>query len=94
MNVSADLIEVVAQRAAAIILAALQGQTDSLADQTVSPLGPLRHCAAVRRRIDRGQQGASIVGRRHLLTPEALQEELATATTATRPRRAGRLAAL
>ncbi|HKQ68264.1 MAG TPA: hypothetical protein VJT73_02955 [Polyangiaceae bacterium] len=45
-------------------------------DQTTSALGPRRHCRAVKRRIASGQSGAAIVGRRHLLSPEALAEEL------------------
>lgn len=45
-------------------------------DQSRSPLGPVRHCRAVKRRVERGEPGASIVGRKHLLSPEALQDEL------------------
>jgi hypothetical protein len=44
--------------------------------QTGSPLGPRRHCAAVDRRIAAGAPGAARVGRRALLSPEALREEL------------------
>lgn len=44
--------------------------------QDSSPLGRRRHCAAVRARVARGQAGAAIVGRRHLLSPEALREAL------------------
>ncbi|HOU24900.1 MAG TPA: hypothetical protein PLN42_11755 [Anaerolineae bacterium] len=45
-------------------------------DQQRSPLGKNRHCAAVRRRIAAGEPGAAIVGRRHLLSRDALDEEL------------------
>ncbi len=45
-------------------------------DQQSSPLGPRRHCAAVRRRMATGDSRASRVGRRFLLTQEALAEEL------------------
>lgn len=45
-------------------------------DQSASPLGSRRHCTAVKRRIARGEPGAAIVGRKHLLSPEALSEEL------------------
>ncbi len=48
-------------------------------DQSRSPLGSRRHHAAVRRRLARGLPGAAIVGRRHLLSSEALAEELARA---------------
>jgi hypothetical protein len=47
-----------------------------LVDQRGSPLGRNRHCAAVRRRIDEGKPGAWIVGRKYLLSVEALREEL------------------
>lgn len=42
-------------------------------DQSSSPLGPRRHCAAVRARITGGLPGAVILGRRFLLSPEAVQ---------------------
>ena len=45
-------------------------------DQHASPLGPRRHCAAVQKLVAQGKPGASIVGRRHLLSPEALEVEL------------------
>lgn len=44
--------------------------------QTNSELGARRHRAAVKRRLASGEGGAAIVGRKHLLTPEALREEL------------------
>lgn len=43
-------------------------------DQEGSPLGPRRHCAAVRARIAAGLPGATIVGRSFRLSPEALGE--------------------
>lgn len=46
-------------------------------DQHGSDLGPKRHCAVVRRRIQDDKRGAIIVGRRHLLSPEAYAEECA-----------------
>ncbi len=57
-------------------------QTGALAgyvDQAVSPLGPRRHRAAVLRRIAAGQPGAAKIGRRHLLSRDALEAELAAA---------------
>lgn len=54
-------------------------------DQRSSPLGPKRHCGAVRRRLAAAQGGAAHVGRRHLLSAEALAEELARLSA---PRRA------
>jgi hypothetical protein len=44
-------------------------------DQTESDLGPKRHCAVVRSRIKENEPGAIIIGRRHLLSPEAYAEE-------------------
>jgi len=46
-------------------------------DQKTSPLGPKRHCAAVRRRVAAGSSDAAIVGRRYLLAPAAITDELA-----------------
>ena len=52
-----------------------EGQPQMI-DQHASTLGPRKHCAAVKRRLAKGLPDASIVGRRHLLTPDALQQEL------------------
>jgi hypothetical protein len=46
-------------------------------DQSASPLGRRRHCAAVKRRIAAGEDGAALAGRRQLLSQEALDAELA-----------------
>lgn len=46
-------------------------------DQQSSPLGSRRHRACVRRRVQAGETGAAIVGRRFLLSAAALAEELA-----------------
>jgi|GEM_PF-1664484 len=48
-------------------------------DQSASPLGRKRHCAAVRTRVARGLEGAAVIGRRHLLSQVALGEVLAVA---------------
>lgn len=48
-----------------------------MTDQVSSPLGRKRHCAAVRRLVSAGKPGAAIVGRRHLLSADVLQAELA-----------------
>jgi hypothetical protein len=53
-------------------------------DQAGSPLGPRRHHKAVKTRVAKGRPGAAIVGRRSLLSPEALQEELQSLTTGAR----------
>lgn len=46
-------------------------------DQSKSALGPRRHCCAVKRRVALGDGSAAIVGRRHLLSQAAFNEELA-----------------
>ncbi len=46
-------------------------------DQQKSPLGRRRHCAAVRRMKAEGDARVFVRGRRHLMAPEALAEELA-----------------
>lgn len=53
-------------------------------DQSRSLLGRRRHCAAVRRRIAAGVDGAAVgVGRRYLLSEEAHAEELTKVGTST-----------
>lgn len=60
---------------------------DGMTPQSGSPLGPRRHCDAVKRRLAAGAGGAAKIGRRYLLTPAALQEELSqvSSTKAYRP---------
>lgn len=69
-----------AQELAKELAKELRSANDEWVSQVDSPLGNRRHCAAVRRRIERGAVDASIVGttsnRRFLLTREALNEEL------------------
>ncbi len=57
-------------------------------DQHASPLGSKRHNAAVRRLLGEGSAGAAKIGRRHLLSPDALAAELQRAShnrSATKP---------
>lgn len=54
-------------------------------DQRRSPLGAKRHCAAVRRLLADGLPGAAVVGRKHMLSAEALEAELQR--TSNRPRK-------
>jgi hypothetical protein len=62
-----------------------RGERRSWIPQTGSPLGSRRHCAAVDRRIAAGEPGAARVGRRRLLAPHALDEELARVSRGERP---------
>lgn len=59
-------------------LAAARHPVDSWRDQRDSPLGARNHCRAVRRRLEANPQdpGARILGKRFLLKPDALDEEL------------------
>lgn len=50
--------------------------------QGASPLGPRRHCAAVRRRLRDGADGAWVVGRDFYLSEQALTEEMSRGTKA------------
>jgi hypothetical protein len=75
------LVDELAQRVAAIVVARLREGDPGMVDQNASPLGRRRHCAAVKRRLARGEVGAAIVGRRHLLSAEALSEELGRVST-------------
>lgn len=57
----------------------LRSANDGWVSQVDSPLGPRRHCAAVRRRLERGEPGASHPDKkRFLLSREALLEEMQT----------------
>ncbi len=72
----APLLQEFARMVAREIVALQREEPPEMIDQHASPLGPRRHCAAVKRRLAKGLPDASIVGRKHLLTPEALQQEL------------------
>lgn len=73
----ATLVDEFAELVAHKVYTRLQQGTPGMVDQSNSPLGRRRHCSAVRRRQAEGKPGAAVVGRRHLLTREALAEELA-----------------
>ena len=84
------LADVIADRVAARLLG---DQRPGWMDQASSPLGRRRHCSAVRLRVAAGLSGAAVVGRRHLLSSEALAEELATGGRGKRPDRSRGVAA-
>jgi hypothetical protein len=70
-------VDELAKRVAKLVLDGLRAGSDAeWVDQHASALGPRRHAAAVRRRLGAGEGGAAQVGRRFLLTPTAVQEEL------------------
>jgi hypothetical protein len=74
-----------------LVLEELHGGDPQRIGQETSPLGSRRHIAAVKRRIQAeqaagqvpGTRGAFIVGRKHLLTRDALAQELGRATPKT-----------
>jgi hypothetical protein len=76
----AEVLEAAARRARELDAEA-SAELREWTDQTRSPLGRRRHCALVRRRVGAGDAGAAILGRRFLLAPNALDEELAVLTT-------------
>lgn len=69
-------LDALAERVAALVTERLLSGAPGMTDQAASPLGRRRHCAAVKRRVASGKPGAALVGRRHLLSAEALAEEL------------------
>jgi hypothetical protein len=80
------LLDEFATRVAAHVIRQLRGPASAdMVAQAASPLGSRRHCRAVRRRIEAGKGGAAIVGRRFLLSAEALREELARCRGEARP---------
>lgn len=73
----AQLAKALAPAIAAEVVAQLRaGETPGMVDQSTSPLGRRRHIAAVRRMVAAGDPGAAQVGRRYLLTTDAVQVEL------------------
>jgi len=86
----ADLARVLRAAAAACDALVAEASADRAEwiDQRQSPLGPRRHCRAVRRLVTEGSREAAIVGRRQLLSQAALTAELArpvTKQTVTKP---------
>jgi hypothetical protein len=71
------LAKALAPHVAREVVALLREESAGMIDQSGSPLGRKRHCAIVRARVGAGTPGAAIVGRRHLLSKEALDFELA-----------------
>jgi len=69
-------VELLADLVAERVVRRLRDDRNGWIDQSASPLGSRRHCAVVRRRVAAGDSGACKVGRRFLLTQEALAEEL------------------
>jgi hypothetical protein len=70
------ILDELIERIACRVVEKLRQAPPGMTDQAASPLGARRHCSIVRRRIARGEPGATIVGRKHLLSAEALTEEL------------------
>ena len=75
-DVIAEALDAVADLVAERVWLRFQQGTPDMVDQSKSPLGRRRHCNAVKRRIGNGEPGAARVGRRYLLTPDALTDEL------------------
>jgi hypothetical protein len=78
---SPEDLEVIVARAVRRALNA--AADDGMISQAGSPLGPRRHADAVKRRLAAGLPGAAKVGRRYLLSPDALTEELSRTSAAT-----------
>ena len=81
-----EALDVLGKLIAHHVVAELRAGDVGMVDQTVSPLGARRHCAACRRRVAAGDGTAAIVGRRHLMTSEAVQAELQAASAKPRKR--------
>ena len=82
-----QLVSLLADAVAARVVERLSaGSHAGLVDQAGSPLGRRRHINACRRIVAAGQPGASIIGRRCLLSREALEAELAA--VAKKPKKA------
>jgi hypothetical protein len=73
-----ELILLLADALAPRVAAEMSG-VSAWIDQKGSPLGRNRHVAAVKRRAKDGEKGAALSGRRFLLSPAALKEEMSRA---------------
>lgn len=84
LDAVADALEVLAAhvRAQASANPARQSAATDWISQRDSVLSRRRHINACRRRVAEGLEGASIVGRRYLLTPAAIDAELGRLTAA------------
>lgn len=79
--------QALARKLERLVRAELRGHDIRWIEQAFSELGPRKHIQAVRRRIAEAEAqgrpavelGAAIVGRRYLLTPESMAEELGRA---------------
>jgi hypothetical protein len=72
------LLEALADQVAAKVVQQLTaGSLPGFVDQGGSPLGRRKHIKAVRRLVAADAPGAAIVGRRYLLSKDALVQELA-----------------
>jgi hypothetical protein len=76
-----EALAVLADDIASRVCSKLRAERVSWLDQRTSPAGSRRHIGMTKRRVQAGLPGAAIVGRRFLLSPEALQEELTLAST-------------
>jgi hypothetical protein len=74
------LLNEIGDRVAVRVAARLRADEPGMIAQSRSPLGRRRHCAAVKRRVAQHEFGAAVVGRQHLLSPEALAQELERAS--------------
>lgn len=71
-----EALRVLAREIAREVVSELRAGELDMIDQSASPLGRRRHIAAVRARVASGAPGAAIIGRRYLLSREAIEAEL------------------
>lgn len=84
-------LDMLADKVADRVVRRLRSDQDDWIDGPSSPGGTRWHNGVARRRIATGQGGAAKIGRRYLLSKEALAEELAAtgkARTTKQPQRA------
>lgn len=72
-----DLLSILARELASQVSAQLG--VSAWVDQQTSPLGRNRHCRAAKRRLDEAKPGEDVgvrkIGRRYLMSPDAIREE-------------------
>ena len=81
MSDLSTMLDRFAEALASRVVDRLASTSRGMVSQHGSPLGARRHRAAVARRLERGEGGAARVGRRFLLSHDALTEELARVST-------------
>lgn len=85
VQIPSELLDAIADAIAQRVVDKLRSGEFGLVDQTASPLGSRRHCALARRLVNAGDPRAAKVGRRWLISREAISEALGSTSNEMSP---------